>query len=269
MKLILHVFRILMLLFFLPGIAGAQKLTIATAANFREPMTRIIGHFETAYPGFEVVPVFASSGTLYHQIMRDAPYDLFYSADSGYPQKLFEAGKTYEAPQIYARGQLVLWSRTIDVRSGINVLSQHANFRIAIANPDLAPYGKSAVTCLKYHNLYSGLEKSLIIAENISQTAQFVITGNADIGLLAKSQLYHKSIAEKGFYHVLDPVTYSPIEQAFVAIKRSGNKEAVEKFITFTRRPEILDIIAAYGYETVKNSTNETNIIQAITKGSD
>ncbi|MGF7137898.1 molybdate ABC transporter substrate-binding protein [Roseimarinus sediminis] len=254
MKFILPVFRILLLLLWLQGVAGAQKLTIATAANFREPMSRIIEHFEAAYPEVEVVPVFASSGTLFHQIMRAAPYDLFYSADSEFPQKLFEAGRTYETPQIYAEGHLVLWSRKIDVRPGISVLSQHANLRMAIANPDLAPYGKSAVAFLKYHHLYAALKKRLIIAENIGQTAQFVISGNADCGILAKSQLSHQSIAGKGFYHELDRASYKPIEQAYVAIKRDGNKEVVEKFVGFTRRPEILEIISAYGYETVRKN---------------
>lgn len=254
MKLIRPVFRILILLFWLHGIAGAQKLSIATAANFREPMIIIIGHFEAAYPGIEVVPVFASSGTLYHQIMHDAPYDLFYSADTVFPQKLFEAGRSDEAPQVYARGHLVLWSRDFDVRSGISVLSENANLRMAIANPDLAPYGKSAVSFLKYHHLYAALEKRLIIAENIGQAAQFVITGNADCGILAKSQLSHKAIAGKGFYHELDPAAYKPIEQAFVAIKREGNKEMVEKFVRFASRPEILEIISAYGYETARKN---------------
>ena len=232
----------------LTQLANAQTLTIATAANFRDPMTEIIKEFQAENPEVTIKPVFGSSGNLYNQITNSAPFDIFFSANVKYPQKVYEAGMSYAAPEIYAIGQLVLWSKSLDMTAGLEVLKTKEASRIAIANPDLAPYGKSAVACMKYYKLYEELESKIVTAENIAQTAQFAVTGNADVGFLAKSQLKMEAIAGNGSFFDLPTESYPPIKQAFVVIKKEENELLTQKFIDFIGKPEIQKIITGYGY---------------------
>ena len=230
----------------------AQKLTIAVAANFRDPMTCIIEKFKEENKGVEIKPVFGSSGNLYNQITHYAPFDVFFSANVSYPQKLYEADLTNGKPEVYAIGQLVLWSKKIDVSAGIEVFKKEKNIRIAIANPELAPYGKSAVECMKHYKIFDELQCKIVIAENIAQTAQFAVSGNVDVGFLAKSQLKMKAIENSGNAFDLPIGTYSPIEQAYVVIKKERNAEISQKFIAFIHKPEIQAIIIDYGYALPK-----------------
>jgi molybdate transport system substrate-binding protein len=230
----------------------SQTLTIATAANFRDAMTVIVDKFEIKNPEIEIKSIFGSSGSLYHQITNKAPFDIFFSANLKYPKELYDAGLTYDEPDIYAIGQLVLWSKTLDVSIGIEVLKSKKVSRIAVANPLLAPYGKSAVECLKYNEMYELLKDKIVSAENIAQTAQFVVTGNADVGFLARSQLKMPVIEKKGSFLILPEYSYSPIEQASVVIKKQGNLILAQKFMDFMKTSEVQKIIISYGYRLEK-----------------
>lgn len=230
----------------------AQTFTIATAANFRDPMTEIVKIYMMENPSIEVKTIFGSSGNLYNQITNNAPFDIFFSANVKYPNELYEAGLCYDEPKVYAIGQLVLWSKSLDVSDGLEVLKSKKISRIAIANPELAPYGKSAVECLKYNEIYELLKDKIVTAENIAQTAQFAVTGNADVGFLAMSQLKMPAIKGKGSFFVLATDSYSPIEQACVVIKKDGNAILTKKFIDFMSKPEIQEIITSYGYRLKK-----------------
>ena len=247
---------LLAVMFVLTGftnLSTAQTLTIATAANFRDPMTEIITKFKAENTGVDIKPIFGSSGNLYNQLTNDAPFDLYFSANTKYPQKAFEAGLCYDAPKIYAIGQLVLWSKRLNVSGGLTVLQTGQVKRIAMANPELAPYGKSAQQCLEFYKLYTKIEPKLVTAENIAQTAQFAVTGNADVAFIAKSQLNMKAIKGQGSYFDIPEESYAPIEQAFVAIKREGNNVITQKFVAFLAKPEIQAIIMNYGYKLEVN----------------
>jgi len=231
----------------------AQTLTLATAANFRDPMSEIVKLFTKENPSIEVKTIFGSSGNLYNQITNSAPFDIYYSANLKYPQKLYEAGLTYQQPAVYAIGQLVMWSRRMDVSTGLEILQRKEVKRIAIANPELAPYGLSAQQCLKHFGSWNELSPKIVTAENIAQTAQFAVTGNADVAFIAKSQLNMKAIRGKGTSYEIDTETYDPIYQGFVCIKKEGNKALAEKFVAFMQKAEIQQLIKHYGYMTQSN----------------
>lgn len=231
----------------------AQTLTIAAAANFRDPMAEIVKIFKIENPSIEVKTIFGSSGNLYNQIMNNAPFDLFFSANTNYPQKIFEAGLSYNLPKIYAIGQVVLWSRRVDVSEGLTVLKKSGVRRIALANPELAPYGRGAKQCLVHYDLLHELSSKLVTAENIAQAAQFAVTGNADVAFIAKSQLNIEAIKGKGTIYEIPIEFYDPIEQAFVRIKKEDNEVITQKFAAFLNKPEIQQIIKKYGYNLIAN----------------
>lgn len=250
--------RVIRVLFFVFSLVSgcnlfAQKITIATASNFREPMIEIVDLFEDQYPEFEVRTIYGSSGNLYNQITNGAPFDIFFSANMKYPEKLNEKGLTYKTPRVYAVGQLVLWSRRMNVNQGLSILLDKKVKRIAMANPTLAPYGKSADECLHHFKIHDQLKSKLVIAENIGQTAQFGVTGNADVAFIAKSQLNMKVIKGKGSYFNIPSESYTAIKQACVVIKKEDNELITQKFMDFIFSNEVLLLIERYGYKLPLN----------------
>ncbi len=230
--------------------ARSQTLTLAVAANFRDPMNEIIQAFRKENPDILVRPVFGSSGSLYQQIRHNAPFDIFFSANTRYPEELFKHKKACDTPKIYALGKLILWSRDQQVGNGLNILKDKNIKKIAIANPDLAPYGKGAVESLNHANIYDNVQNKLVIADNIAQAAQFAISGNADAGLLAYSQLYSQAIRGKGSYYVIPENFYSPIQQAVVIICGDKKNVTAVKFMNFMKGKTAEKIIIQYGYGT-------------------
>ena len=235
-----------LLMFFVSG--KSQTLTLAVAANFRDPMNEIIQAFRKENPDISVRPVFGSSGSLYQQISHNAPFDIFFSANTRYPDELFKQGRTCDTPKIYALGKLILWSRDIQISNGMSVLNQQNIKKIAIANPELAPYGKGAVESLKHEKIYSAIQKKLVIADNIAQAAQFAISGNADAGLLAYSQLFSPAINGEGSYYLIPENFYNPIQQAVVIVCRDKKNATAEQFMSFMKSKTAEKIIIRYGY---------------------
>lgn len=228
---------------------SAQTLTIATAANFRDAMTEIATLYMNDNPSIKVKPLFGSSGSLFQQITHKAPFDIYFSANMKYPKALFENDKCYEAPTVYAVGQLVVWSKSVDVsKKGFAILAQTEIKKVSYANPALAPYGKGAIEALKSQGVYEKVAPKLVKAENIAQTAQFAVTGNTTAGIIAKSQLLMPAIKDKGFWTLVPIDTYSPIRQGCVRIKREGNDVATKAFMAFMTTEKVLKIIDKYGY---------------------
>src|SRR5690242_3444076 len=167
-----------------------DALTVAAAADLQPVMTEIAARFEKE-TGVRVKLSFGSSGNFFAQIQNGAPYDLFFSADVDYPAKLqgaglIEPGSLYR----YATGQIALWApnaSAIDVSKGLSVLVDNNVQKIAIANPSHAPYGRAAEAALKNADLWDSISSKLVMGENIAQTAQFVQSGNTDVGILALS----------------------------------------------------------------------------------
>lgn len=228
--------------------SGAQKVRIATAANMRFAMEELLTAYKKKNPAHDIEVIYGSSGNFYAQIVNGAPFDLFFSADAFYPQKLYEAEQTWGEVKVYAIGQLVLWSSSIEVSSGIEVLAQYPKAKIAIANPNLAPYGQKAVETLQHYGVYEKIKPQLIIGENISQTAQFCLTGNAQLGFIALSLAISPTMKNVGSYYLVNKAAHSPLEQAYVFLKRAKDNPLAHSFTKYISSPEATPFFEKYGF---------------------
>lgn len=230
---------------------GASPISVAAAADLHAAFQEVAARFEKQ-TGAHVNLTFGSSGNFFVQIQNGAPFDLFFSADIDYPRKLEAAGLT-EAGTLYAyaTGKLVLWvpnDSKLDLARGLKVLLDPAVRKIAIANPEHAPYGRAAVSALKQEKIYETVSSKFVLGENISQTASFVASGNADIGIVALSLAVAPSMKEKGRYVEVPSDEFAPIEQAAVILKSSTNEAIARQFLDFVKTPAILSVLRSYGF---------------------
>ena len=169
-------------------LSAADTIAIAAASDLQSAMPELARQFE-ATSGHQVRVTYGSSGNFFAQIQNGAPFDVYCSADVDYPKRLEAAGLAEPGTRYdYAIGRLVVWTRggsAIDVSRGLEALRASAVRRIAIANPDHAPYGRAAVAAMRNAGVYDAVKAKLVLGENISQAAQFVESGNADVALLA------------------------------------------------------------------------------------
>jgi molybdate transport system substrate-binding protein len=236
------------------ALVWAAELTVAAAADLNAPLTEIANNFQKQ-TGSTVHLSFGASGNLTTQIENGAPFDVFLSADVGYPERLLK--ENLVEPQSltrYAVGALVLWvpeGSVLDVeRAGIQVLMNPAVKRIAIANPQHAPYGRAAIAALKHFGIYDRLEKRLVLGESVSQAAQFAEPGNAQVGMIALAGAV--ALGHKGRYWIVPQDAYPPIEQGAVVTSHSKNKELAQKFLEFLRMPDSAAILKRYGFAEAK-----------------
>ncbi len=226
--------------------AQAQTVRVAAAANLRFVFDEIKASYAVANPKATITANFGSSGALLQQILNGAEFDLFMAADNSFPVKLKDQGAASGEIKTYALGKLVLWSNTTDVSKGLEMLTSPSVKRIAVAKPDLAPYGDRAIACLKQAGIYDKVKDKIIYADNISQTAQFAQTGNAEVAFLALSLTQTPDM--KGSVYVIDTKMYKPVEQAMVLVKSwKTNPEAV-KFMKFILSETCKPIFEKNGY---------------------
>ena len=239
------------LLMALSCVCHAQGITVAAAADLQAAMPELVAQYQKA-SGKNVQVVYGSSGNFYQQIQNGAPFDLFFSANLDYAKRLdaaglAEPGSLYE----YAIGRIVLWvpsDSKIDVQDGLKSLLPASVRKIAIANPEHAPYGVAAVAALKKENLYDALKDRFVLGENISQTASFVLGGSADAGIVALSLALSPNMKEKGRYYEIPAADYPPIEQAAVIVKASQKKPDARSFLAFLKSSQARDVLKAYGF---------------------
>ncbi|WP_292009718.1 molybdate ABC transporter substrate-binding protein [Chryseobacterium sp.] len=227
-----------------------SSISIAAAANLRDVLEDLKQKYISEYPEKKIEITFGSSGMLVQQMLNGAPFDLFLSADTEFPEKLKESGKSVGKAEIYTYGKLALWSSKLDVSKGLTLLLDPEVKKIAIANPKLAPYGKSAAEALEKSELYAKVEKKIVWAENINQAAQFVSSGNADVGFIALSNALNKEMKKRGQYYELTSQESLPIAQSGIIIRGKNETEAKE-FLEFIRSKKADDIWKSYGYQTV------------------
>ena len=231
---------------------SAQKVNVAAAANLRYVLEEIKTAYLKQNPKAKVNLTFGASGTLVQQIQNGASFDFFMAADNEFPLKLKEKGLTTGPMSTYAFGKLAIYSTTLDVsKQGLNVLKSSAIKKIAIANPETAPYGERAVQLLKSQKLYESLKSKIVLGENISQTAQFAFTGNAEIGFVALSLALAPYMAGKGDYYIVPQSMYQPIEQACILIKTQVLNTEAAKFKKFVLSPNSKAIWEKWGYGLV------------------
>ena len=229
----------------------AGELTIAAASDLSFAMKELVAEYEQM-TGSHVKVTSGSSGNFYAQIQNGAPFDLYFSADIGYPQKLEDAGLTVPGSLYrYAVGRIVLWTGTashLDVSKGFDVLREPGIKKIAIANPKHAPYGRAAVAAMESFKVYDSVKDKLILGENISQAAQFIESGACDIGIIALSLAVAPALKDKGLYWEIPAGAHPPIEQGAVIVKSSKQQESAGLFLEFVKGSQGQGIMKRYGF---------------------
>ncbi|NWG32770.1 MAG: molybdate ABC transporter substrate-binding protein, partial [Rhodocyclaceae bacterium] len=214
--------------------AQAEQVSIAAAADLKFAMDEIVAAFNNANPADEVKVVYGSSGKFHTQIQNGAPYDLFFSADIAFPRELVKAGFAASEVKPYAFGRIVLWSATMDAsKMNLASLTDPKIARIAIANPKHAPYGKRAEEALRASGLWEKIEPKLVYGENISHTAQFVQTGNAQVGIIALSLAANPELAKRGGYWLIPDELHEPLEQGFIITRRAAGSGLARRFADY------------------------------------
>jgi molybdate transport system substrate-binding protein len=225
------------------------QVTVACAANMQPAMEEI----KTAYEktGSQVKPVYGASGKFVSQIKNGAPFDVFVSADMDYPESLLVWKYAASKPKVYAYGKLVLWSlRPGLAEKGVAGLADPGVQKIAVADPRLAPYGRESVRAMKNAGVYDAVVPRIVYGDNISQAAQYIVTGAADIGFTAKSIVLSPQNKDKGSWTDVDSTLYSVIAQGVVVCRygADNNPEVSEKFAAFLLSDEARNIMKQFGY---------------------
>lgn len=238
-------------LYLLPVAASAQEITVAAAADLQFVLPEMAARFEKQ-TGSQVKLVFGSSGNFFQQIQNGAPFDIFFSADIDYAKQL-ESARLAEPGSLseYAGGKIVLWlpkDSSFDPHRGLDLLLDPGIKKIAIANPQHAPYGRAAVAALQHQGLYDRVKDKLVLGENISQAASFVVAGSADAGIVALSLALAPSLKDKGKYVEVPGDNYPAIQQAAVILKSSKQKEVAHKFLTYATSASVSDLWKDYGF---------------------
>src|SRR5580693_5489679 len=199
----------------------SQEISVAAAADLQFAMQDMAARFQKE-TGKSVKVTYGSSGNFFQQLQNGAPFDVFFSANLDYPKKLEAAGLTEPGSYYpYARGKIVIWvpkDSKLDLSSGMKALLDPSVKKIAVANPQHAPYGQAAVAALQKEGLYEKVKDKFVLGENISQTASFVVSGSADVGIVALSLALSPNMKDKGLYVEIPGGEYPPIEQACVIL---------------------------------------------------
>jgi molybdate transport system substrate-binding protein len=234
--------------------AGAKELRVAAAADLQSVMPALAAAYEHA-TGIKLAVSYGSSGTLATQIINGAPMDLFLGADYSFPEKLVAAGLADgTTPTPYAMGTLVLWARKDSPLQPLSMelLTDPRVKSIAIANEEHAPYGRAAVAALRHLKLYDATSPHFVIAENISQTAQFVESGNAQLGLISLTAASSEHFKEIGTYVLVPTTAYPPILQCAVIMVKSERKAEAHAFLDWLLSTPVQENLKTMGLRSVK-----------------
>jgi molybdate transport system substrate-binding protein len=232
---------------------GARVIRVAAAADLKFALDEMTAAFRTQHPDITVQVSYGSSGNFFAQLANRAPFDIFFSADVDYPRQLVAQGfATKDTEFLYAVGRLVVWvpraSRLDLERLGIHALADPAVRKIAIANPKHAPYGRAAEAAMKTLGIYEAVQERLVYGENIAQTAQFVQTGAADIGVIALSLAVAPALKAEGRYWEVPLESYPRIEQGGVILAWALDRAAAHAFRAFVVEAQGRAILQRYGF---------------------
>jgi len=235
-----------------PSAVWAAEFQVAVAANFTEPSKAIAAEFEKE-TGHKAILSFGATGGFYSQIKNGAPFAMLLAADSKTPVKLDEEGETKAGSRFtYAQGALALWSAQEGLVDDKGEVLKGDKFKfLSVADPKLAPYGAAAYELLKAWNILDGLEKSkrIVTGNNIGQAFQFAESGQAELGLIAWSQVCRDGKLSRGSVWLVPADLYSPIMQDAVILKAAADDEAVQAFADYLKNsPKAKEIILSFGY---------------------
>jgi len=237
--------------FFLGSSAEAEEVRVAVAANFARPMKSLAADFEKE-TGHKWVLTSGATGKLYAQIKNGAPFDVFLSADEETPIRLEQEGAAVPGTRFtYAIGKLVLWSaqaRYVDAQGDV---LKNGNFKhLALAAPQLAPYGAAAVQTLIQLGLLQALTPRFVQGESIGQTYSFVATGNAEIGFVALSQVYDNGRFSTGSGWIVPRALHRPLRQSAVLLNSGQSKPAAKALMAYLQTDKTRAVIRSFGYDT-------------------
>jgi len=227
--------------------ANADEVMVAVAANFTAPMKEIAAAFEEK-TGHKATLAFGSSGKFLAQIENGAPFEVFLSADQAKPVKLEASGSAVKGTRFtYAQGGLALWS-AVDEQDTKALLASGDFNKVSLANPKLAPYGEAAIQTLANMKLSEKTESKWVMGENISQTWQFVSTGNAKIGFVALSQIMEDGKIKSGSAWIIPADFYQPIRQDAVLLEKGKDNKAAAALLEYLKSDDVKAVITRYGY---------------------
>jgi molybdate transport system substrate-binding protein len=229
----------------------ARSLSVAAAANLKPAMEELGKAFEVARPGVEVAITTGASGAFFAQIANGAPFDLFFSADRDYPQRLVAAG--LGGPEVvYAVGKLVVWTppgSPVDVGgAGLRALADRAVRKIAVANPAIAPYGRAAVAALEAEGIHAAVKDRLVFGQSVAQAAQFAASGAADAALIPLSLALTPALAA-GKAAPVAPASYPRLEQSALVLAGAADRPLAEAFLAFVTGEAGRAILLRSGYD--------------------
>jgi molybdate transport system substrate-binding protein len=234
--------------------APAGEVAVAAAADLQYALDEVVQAFETVQPTTTVKVTYGSSGNFYAQLRNRAPFDLYLSADVMYPRRLAEAGLALDDDVfLYAIGRIVVWvpqSSPLDVEAlGMQALLEPSVKRIALANPRHAPYGVAALAAMKSLGVYPQVERRLVYGENVAQTAQFVQSRAADVGIIALSLALAPPLRASGRYWEVPLEAYPAMEQGGLILDWARDPAAARAFRDFLLGPQGRAILERYGFE--------------------
>ena len=237
------------------GTVAAQEKTIrvAAAADLQPIMAALAYGFEKK-TGVKVSVSLGSSATLAEQIVNGAPFDVFLAADFTFPEKIVAAGLATTAPVQYAKGTLVLYARKDSIAQPLHLeaLTDARVTKVAVADQFHAPYGRAAYAALDKLQMMAAVKPKLVTAENVAQTAQFVVSGNAQVGLISRTLAESKALKEVGTYVLVPEVAYPEVLQYSVVMKNAKARADAEAFLQYVTSSEVQGHLAEFGLRPVK-----------------
>jgi molybdate transport system substrate-binding protein len=226
------------------------EVRVAAAADLQFAFEEVLREFRPAHPPITVSVTYGSSGNFYSQILSQAPYDVYLSADLSYPRKLMEQGLAQPGSEFtYAVGRLALWVPAASaLEVGIEALRRPEVRHVAIANPQHAPYGQAAEAALRSLGVYEAVRDKLVYGENVAQALQFVQSGAAEAGLIALSLAVAPRVSGAGRYWEVPLDAFPRLEQGGVILKSARNPDAAQQLRGFITGEQGRAILKRFGF---------------------
>ncbi len=233
----------------------AELIRVFAAADLQYALKDIAQLYEKEHPQDKVELIFGSSGKGTAQIKAGAPFHIFFSADMKYVEELYKEGYIITKPKPYAIGRLVVWVRKdsgLDPSKFPQILLDPKVRKVAIANWEHAPYGRAAKEALENYGVFDKIKDKLVLGENVSQTASFVYSGSADVGIIPLSLAVSENMKKVGTYWLIPEEKHKPIVQGYGITKVGENSQAVKRFYEFVLSPKAVEILKKYGFDVPK-----------------
>ena len=243
-----HLLALVGLFWFGGLLQASEAIRVAAASDLRYALDDILDVYRETHPTANIEVVYGSSGKMTTQIINGAPYDLFFSADISFPERLQQQGLTATEPAVYAIGRIVLWSNTLNANQlRLEDLTDARIRRIAIAQPSHAPYGLRAQEAMQNAGVWEAVQQKLVFGENIAQTAQMTQSGAAEVGIIALSLARFPDMEKYG-YTLIDDALHNPLTQGYVVTKRGGDNAGAMAFADFMATEVAHGIMVQYGF---------------------